>query len=277
MSHDRSEHSLTGVHADSRSSMWRVLSLAIVVASALLISACEQEQDRPDEPPAIHYRDSTIVMRNEGCTGSDDECCVVELTIPVYSGGKDGASDSLNRRVRGFFVSLLGSNVKVDSTMPDIIEAGRNLMEEFEDFRSDFPMSTVGWEVRGGAEVLANDSIICTKMEAYNYLGGAHGFWIVEFDVARVASGDTLAVLDLVSDRAAFLRAAEKGFRSAVGMAPNDSDYGSQGYWFKDNEFRFPENIGLSKDSVIFHYNVYEIAPYSMGSVRFSLPRTLVQ
>jgi hypothetical protein len=257
--------------------MWRISLVALTCF--VCIVACERPDVAPADLPAVVYKDSTIVMRNDDCkieTG-DATCCIVEITIPVFSGGAPGTADSLNRRVRGFFVSLLGSNLPSDSSMPDIIEASRALMQEFEEFQADFPMSSAGWEVRGSAKVLTVDSLICVALDAYNYLGGAHAMTILEYDVARAASGDTVNVIDIVRDRQAFTRQAEMAFRQAVSMKADDDDYASQGYWFKNNEFKLPDNIGLTPDSVLFQYNVYEIAPYSMGTVQFSLPRTSLQ
>ena len=49
---------------------------------------------------------------------------------------------------------------------------------------------------------------------------------------------------------------------------PDDQSMEDFGFW----GIGLPANIGLDANDVIFHYNIYEIGPYVMGSqtVRFS-------
>ena len=259
----------------------KLLQLFVTISvSSLLLTSCDFESSTPDEPPVITYHDSTIVERNEGCDPTDDEsvCCVVELEIPVFEGGNEDVVGKLNRRTRGYFVSLLGSNTDDDvATIPSIKDAASMLMDEFTEFQSEFPMSSVGWEVRGGASVLTLDSLLCLRFDSYSYLGGAHGIYAEEFDVIDVNTGDSVNVLELISDKESFMSQAEAAFRDVANIAPDQDDYAAEGYWFEDNKYSLPENIGVTADSIVLYYNVYEIAPYSMGPTRVALPRTLLK
>ena len=103
---------------------------------------------------------------------------------------------------------------------------------------------------------------------------GAHSNTQVAFILANARTGERVGLAELAADPEAFHAAAEKEFRRSAGMTDNDNDYATKGYWFNDNQFVLPENIGLTPDSVVLYYNAYEIAPYSMGPTTIMLPRT---
>ena len=41
---------------------------------------------------------------------------------------------------------------------------------------------------------------------------------------------------------------------------------------FEENQFTLPENIGLSADAIVLHYNPYEVASYADGSLILEIP-----
>ena len=254
------------------------LATAITVIS-LLLSSCDFDGSTPDEPPIITYHDSTIVERNEGCDPTDDDavCCVVEIQLPVFVSERTEVVEKLNRTTREYFVGILASESEDKESMPSIKDAAQTLMDDFRKEREEFPMVSVGYEVIGTAEVLTLDSLVCIGFDSYSFLGGAHGNSDVRYALFKTATGDSVSVLDLVSDPSEFKEQAEEAFRVAANIAPDQDDYAAEGYWFEDNQFSLPEHIGLTSDSVHLHYNQYDIAPYSLGPTHFTLPRTVLK
>jgi len=53
-------------------------------------------------------------------------------------------------------------------------------------------------------------------------------------------------------------------------MTP-DSSFAAAGFWFKEG-FELTPNWGFTRDGMLFHYNSYEVAPYSMGPTDALVP-----
>ena len=252
----------------------RLCYMSMMISAIIMFAgACTPSEDVAEL--VIEHRDSSVIVRSPDCKGMLEECGGVQITFPVYVGGSEAAMNVINDRVEAFFVDQLGYGDETGSR-PSIKDAAELLMEEYENTLAEFPYMNQVWVVQGTASPVAIDSLVCTEAEVFAYLGGAHPNTTVVFDVARATTGEKLDVATLAVDYDGFIEAAELAFRHSVGMDADDDDYASQGFWFKDNKFVLPENIGVSEDAIILHYNSFEIAPYSMGAFRCILPRSIL-
>lgn len=249
------------------------LAGAVLIA---LVSSCTVDESTPVEVPVLSYSDSSIVIKMPDCEGQLSECGGVDIRFPVLVGGGPGVADRINRRVYAFFAEQLGSGETDPAAVPDIRAAAQLVVSDFVSFRQDFPLSEQIWVVEGTGTIETIDSLVCIYLSTYSYLGGAHPNLQASYVVAHAATGEPIPPGKLAQDSVRFHRAAEAAFKSEVGMDADDSDYSAKGFWFNDNQFVLPENIGVTPDSVILHYNAYEIAPYSMGPTVIMLPRTIL-
>jgi hypothetical protein len=53
--------------------------------------------------------------------------------------------------------------------------------------------------------------------------------------------------------------------------------FAEAGYYINDGDFILNDNIGLTDEYVIVHFNPYEIAPYSLGPTTIELNRGQVR
>ncbi len=258
--------------------MTRSALIAGIVLAVVLLgpSGCRYD-DAPLEPPPVSYSDSTVVVRPDDCTGMLDECGGVDIRFPVIVGGAEGVARMINQHIQAFFVDQLGSGDVESTAMPDIEAAAQLVLADYTDFKQDFPLSEQVWFVQGVGEITTIDSVVSVRVETYSYMGGAHSNTQVSFIMADTRTGQRIGLAELARDPEAFHALAEKEFRRSAGMSDADDDYATKGFWFNDNQFVLPENIGLTPDSVILYYNAYEIAPYSMGPTSITLPRTALQ
>lgn len=256
--------------------MKRVALTAGFLAVVLLGPTGCRFDEAPLEPPSMSYSDSSIVVRPDDCEGLLDECGGVDVRFPVLIGGAEGAADKINRHITAFFVDQLGAGDSESTAMPDIRAAAQLVLADYTDFKQDFPLSEQVWFVQGIGQITTIDTVVSIRVETYSYLGGAHSNTQVAFIMADTRTGEKVGLAELAADPEAFHAAAEKEFRRSAGMADTDNDYATKGYWFNDNQFVLPENIGLTPDSVVLYYNAYEIAPYSMGPTTIKLPRTVL-
>jgi hypothetical protein len=49
--------------------------------------------------------------------------------------------------------------------------------------------------------------------------------------------------------------------------------FADAGFYINDGDFVLNDNIGITEDAVIVHFNAYEIAPYSLGPTTIELKR----
>ncbi|MCX6141260.1 MAG: RsiV family protein [Candidatus Kapabacteria bacterium] len=179
---------------------------------------------------------------------------------------------AIHDRTSSFYIDLL-VDYHSESPMPhDVRTAAESFMSRCMAFRNEFPEAASGmWTMIGKDTVLRWDSIVCLLQHAYMFTGGAHGSTTIHFLIARSADGASLQWKDLVADTVAFSTVAEHAFRAQQGMRPSET-YDSKGFWFKDEKFVLPKEIGVDSSGFVLLYNQYEIAPYSMGQIKVTIP-----
>ncbi|GHE34103.1 DUF3298 and DUF4163 domain-containing protein [Sphingobacterium griseoflavum] len=127
------------------------------------------------------------------------------------------------------------------------------------------------WFKHQDSKVILNEGGILTLQTAINdYTGGAHGMEIELWFSFDVPAKKRLALTDLVADTTQLLQIAERRFKKMENLSDTAS-YGSS-YFFDNENFVLPENFGLTKDGLLFHYNPYEIKSYAEGPTTLVIP-----
>lgn len=242
---------------------------------ALVVSACSP--DSVSDIPGFAWRDSTVSARPTGCDGPLDRCGGVQLTFPVFSAVEpthDSIARILTQRIVDVFAGEMGGPDLQRST--DLTAASARFIAEYEDFIADFPQREMAWTMQGTAVVTAMDSVACVEVSTSSFMGGAHPLSYTTYLLTDTRTGKPLTIADLTADTTKLKKRAEEAFRRHVGIKPGASLTDGTEYWFENDQYVLPSNIGVTADSVIFHYNAYEIGPYVLGSTIFSLPRTIL-
>lgn len=106
-----------------------------------------------------------------------------------------------------------------------------------------------------------------------SYTGGSHGNTFSHAALYRLSDGQGLSIdsLLLPGSKAELLIIAEAVFRQNYGLGETKS-FEEEGFWFEDDEFRLAETFTYDTTGLHFHYNTYEIAPYSKGDFFIDLP-----
>ena len=84
-------------------------------------------------------------------------------------------------------------------------------------------------------------------------------------------SGKELTLNEVVKTPKSVKKLVERKFREAWEILPNGS-LNEKGFWFENDKFSLPVNVGISNDGLQFYYNPYEIGPYAMGATDIILP-----
>ncbi|MBX7242661.1 MAG: RsiV family protein [Bacteroidia bacterium] len=119
--------------------------------------------------------------------------------------------------------------------------------------------------------------ILCIGQSDYIYSGGAHGGQSVTYLNYDLHSGKKITLKDIfIPDFEKSLNpVAEKYFR-VQNLIPVGKSLEEEGYFWGE-AFSINDNFALQPDGILFQYNQYEIAAYSMGSPHVFIPYTAVK
>ncbi len=207
-------------------------------------------------------RDRELTFASEQIITPPCEKCVnIDLIFPIAEGQSE-CSERINDTLRSFVLKFLDGQGR---RAQNIEESIRSVEASYQELIGEFPEIKMDWElsVHGKVNYQSAD-VISVIMETYSFMGGAHGnagTYFLNFD-AR--TGEKLIQEQLFSDIEGFTRLIEAKFREHYKIGA-DASINSTGFWFEDDRFSLPENIGYDKDSLELVYQTYEIASYSDG------------
>jgi hypothetical protein len=161
----------------------------------------------------------------------------------------------------------------------DFEELMQNFIDEYKNFKKEFPEAQQEWEIERKAENNFNDDNIlsCTFSE-YSYLGGAHPNTFLTFINFNLNTGEIIDLSDIFI--AGFLTElniiAERIFRKEKELT-EDISLTKAGFWFDDDKFSVNTNFSIDKNGLSFFYNNYEITAYAYGPTELFIPYKLIK
>ncbi len=105
---------------------------------------------------------------------------------------------------------------------------------------------------------------------AYDYSGGAHGNYLTNYYLLDKKTGEEIRLHDALTDVKKVTKIGEKYFRKTQELPPNMS-LEDCGFWFEKG-FQLTGNFYFSEKGMEFIYNPYEIGPYALGMIEFTIP-----
>lgn len=178
--------------------------------------------------------------------------------------------DSITSYIKTTFLANFTGNEKA-KTLDEMTD---NLFGNFKRFVEKFRDSRQSWEIEGTASIIYNkNSIVSIQTDINSYLGGVHPNELVLYANFNSVNGKRINLFDLFKDEniSELNSISEKIFRKDKKLGP-EANLEEAGFWFKDNKFILNENFGIKDDGLVFYFNPYEIAPYSMGSTEIFIP-----
>lgn len=247
------------------------------VTSLLLIAACgaEQPTTAPENGGALRFKTHEISAESRACAESESKCARVKLTsIATTGGGTEAARDNVDLFLLHDLVSRMRSLLpeEVGNPINSPEELAAAFLAEHRAFVVAFPDATAEWFVEITAAAITSTPAVATlDITEFAYTGGAHPNTRRRLASFDVESGRLLGAHDLTTDVDALTSLAERQFRVDRGLGPDD-DLEAAGFWFPEEGFSLPDNLGIIPDGVIFHWDAYEIAPYSTGPIEVIVP-----
>ena len=142
----------------------------------------------------------------------------------------------------------------------------KQFKSEFDKYGEDYP-----WYYYDSTFIDESfEKFVQVKRNNYSFTGGAHGNAYVSNNLFSKETGEQLDLKDFISDVPKLTKIGDKYFRQTVEIQPTD-DLEEQGFWFTKG-FELNGNFYFENNKMIFVYNQYEIAPYSMGIISVEIP-----
>ncbi|HSL82904.1 MAG TPA: DUF3298 and DUF4163 domain-containing protein [Thermoanaerobaculia bacterium] len=261
-----------------------------VLALALFgVAGCSQASAPPvadlrtasEAPPAFELR---TVERSEGDCGTDGAPCAHFLArFPVLTGGvRPAVQEAVNRRIARLVASgaaLIEGGEPEEAAGPATVEEAAaeflaGWTQAREELPEDAPRAYHRWADERRMEVLhADHRLLSVELLLYAFTGGAHPNTFAALESFDLATGEPVALEDLVAEGAgARLEAlGERHFRREREI-PETESLEEAGFWFEDDRFHLPDNFAVTGDGLVFVFNPYEVAPYVFGPTRITLP-----
>ena len=243
----------------------RFIPILVVV---FLLTSCGSEVKKQDtavkqQTVSDAYSWEHIFVKDDKCANEEIyKCTHVLLDYPVFKGEQ---MDNANRLVNHYIADVVGYGDAENPAPVNLEEAAHSLVKDFQEFRKEFPDSPQVWHVRLKSKfTYEQEELLCVMLVSESDMGGAHGAMNKRYLSFNLQNGEPVYLLDRIADKAAFMIIAERNFRKQKKLSLI-ANLEKEGYWFAENKFALPTNIGIDNKGYLLHYNAYEIAPYSMG------------
>lgn len=202
------------------------------------------------------------------------ECPEVEVAVPVAEGDA-GIAQKINDAVFTVVQSVLGWENKQADNYDSLLANFIRMYEETVAVMSKD--AVVGWSgTVDGSIVKQTDKLVNIMLDTYTMTGGAHGNANRISLLFDPATGNKLSLNDVIKDTSGFTALAETTFRKKLDI-PAGKSINSTMFTFTDDKFALPGNIFFMNDSLLLHYNPYEIGPYAIGVTEVSIPYSEAQ
>ncbi|UGU17771.1 DUF3298 and DUF4163 domain-containing protein [Sinomicrobium kalidii] len=216
----------------------------------------------------LSYTAHKIVTDSGDC--EKNPCAKVKVNFPTATATTDIAdkiNNIIDERIISYFI--LDPDAKKEETIEDAIANFKSEYLKDKEMQPDFAF---GYEADIQGEVLyKGENLHSIAFSAFMYMGGAHGYSSLTYLNLDPKTGKEYQNADLFKNMADFKKMAEQKFRKQENI-PANSNINSTGFWFEDDTYQLPENIGFTKDNIILHYNAYDISSYAEGGKTLEIP-----
>lgn len=249
----------------------------------LLLSACSfGEKEKQTEvvlPEAVRmfvdYEIKTIDVSIGPCVSdsTSQKCLIFQVEYPLITGGPaQEVLDQLNENIK----SDITNTYTISEKPISFEELQNNLSTDYQKMLDEFPEYSNAWALEINSDILYQDSLfISVATTIYSYTGGAHPNSVQVYRSYDLRTGKpiTLDQILIPGYERELNAAGEIEFRMTKEIPP-DITLKERGYWFEEGQFSLNQNFAIINKSLVFYFNPYEIAPYSMGPTELELKLT---
>lgn len=228
----------------------------------ILLVGCKNEDEE------LLFEDFFIEEVSEtGCNSEEENCAFISIHTPFVQ--KDGPRNkTINQNIEKHILGLI--DYREIKNLGSLEQLAQRFIDDYEASAEEFPEYNIPWEASvEGRLVHESPELISLEYKIGLFTGGAHGYTSVSFLNLNPETGEVFSNKDLFT--ADFKKYAEKLFRNRNNI-PEDGPINSTGFFFEEDNFQLPKNIGFLKNKIILRYNPYEVASYAEGGIQLEIP-----
>ncbi len=215
------------------------------------------------------FNEKIIEKSAENC---EEDCLSINLNYLISEKPDKFATkfnEEIESQVTNFLLSNQNDSLKVDNV--SVEQALDIFMKDYNNLREHFPDIPAYELTLNDSISFQNEKMVSVVSNRYSYTGGAHGISSTVFLNFNASDGTLIERDALFSDLSKVLHIAENEFKKQQNISPDES-LSEKGFWFENDTFQLPQNIGVTEKFLILFYNPYEIAPYMDGSFEVRIP-----
>ena len=207
------------------------------------------------------------------CAHDTSGCVSIQFSYPMAEGGSIRARSLANAAIQSLLADMLGVHDALENPSPslNLDRLAAEFIEDYYKYTSDEPF-VQKWTLELEGKVAHNgQDLISICMNGFTYTGGAHPNYFTTYLNFEPTTGKLLSLPEFISDTVALKKIGESWFRKTQHI-PTELSLDEAGYWFQDNQFSLPGNIGFHTEGLVMYFNPYEIAPYASGATEVIIP-----
>jgi len=243
------------------------------LASLLLVIGCTDKSDEQNlQRDSLQIETVILNQNSEGCENNDPgNCAKIKIEYIELKNLPDlSAMEKINSKIQKELLRPFGR----ERNNKNFEELMQNFIDEYKNFKKEFPEAQQEWEIeRKAVNNFNDDNILSCTFSEYSYLGGAHPNTFLTFTNFNLKSGEIINLPNILIDE--YLddlnNIAEPIFRKEKELT-EDINLTEAGFWFDDDKFSVNTNFEISKDGLTFFYNSYEITAYAYGPTELFIP-----
>lgn len=238
--------------------------LFLILFFALLFIKCKKDEDS--------FKHETYT--NPNFCMDDVNCLQVKLDI-LKAEENHPIKDSINFHIFQMVKENLDltEGEQEQENYIDLINTFENYYSEFVKMsrKNDSLASVMNWEASALVKLnYETPYFLNFAIEHYKFTGGAHGYGASQSLIIDAITGRKLNYKNMFTDINEIKRLAEEKLREKYEIGLGKS-FNAVGFFFENDKFSLPENIFFNPNSIVLHYNQYEIAPYAFGPIDIEL------
>lgn len=236
-----------------------------VLLLVIFFISCKNEPKKEELP--LEFEPITVIKKSgEGCLSDDFNCSIISLDLPKAK-GPEVVAEKINSRLREHVFSLANSEETYEALSYE--EYAKEFIANKQKIEAEFG-EAVPWRATvTGSVISKTENLLSIRIISEIFTGGAHGYGSTSFFNFDPETGETYEHKDIFTED--FVGFVERAFRERYDI-PEGDPINSTGFWFENETFHLPINIGIGKEKIILIYNSYEVASYAEGDFRLEFP-----
>lgn len=229
-----------------------------------------------EDSKEISFKTVKTTEKDYGCESDCADVSINKTEVVGHDSKSEGIADKINQVINESFVHLLTIDEDNVQNVNTIDEGVKRFISIYQEDKNSYPDMAAKYETSIESEVFhQSENLLSIKILTYNYMGGAHGYSAISYLNFDPKTGEFIGIDQMINDMDNFTSFVENKFREEYDL-PEGTDL-SEKFWFDDDVFILPEDMGFDKNNMVFTYNPYDIAPYAEGTIELKIPIKEVQ